>query len=346
MTGRFAFDRFVLDVGERRLTDDGAPVELNSRYLDALTLLVRCQGQLVSKDRFLGEVWRGIPVTDEALTQCIKALRRLLGDEAGRPKFIETVPKHGYRFIAPVDAEGGGVARGDFTAGQWPSFIRTAAAGTAGGAIAGLVGGLAYGLAGASDRAQPGEGALSVLLVLLAVTFVVALIGGAGVSLGIAAGRFARPRSWTWAVAGGAAGGFFVGAFGKLLGLDAFNLLVGQSPGNITGGTEGLVVGAAVGLAANIARLAGSVQRGALAAGACGAAAGLAISLAGGRLMLGSLALLTQHVANSRLRLDEIASLFGEPGLGPLTLGVSAALETALFAACIAGAMRLAERKG
>ena len=56
----------------------------------------------MSKDRFLDEVWRGVPVTDEALTQCVRTLRRQLGDDAAEPRFIETVPKHGYRFIAPV----------------------------------------------------------------------------------------------------------------------------------------------------------------------------------------------------------------------------------------------------
>ena len=102
MSSRFRFDRFLLDPEDRQLRRDGAPVDLNARYLDALSLLVREQGKLVSKDRFLDEVWRGVPVTDEALTQCIKTLRRQLGDDAARPAFIETVPKHGYRFIAPV----------------------------------------------------------------------------------------------------------------------------------------------------------------------------------------------------------------------------------------------------
>ena len=101
--GRFRFERFSLDVRDRQLRRDDAPVELNGRYLDALALLVGEPGRLVSKDRFLAEVWRGVPVTDEALTQCIKTLRRQLGDDAGRPRFIETVPKHGYRFIAPVE---------------------------------------------------------------------------------------------------------------------------------------------------------------------------------------------------------------------------------------------------
>ena len=99
----YRFDRFALDPGDRQLRRDGEPVELSSRYLDALALLVREQGRLVSKDRFLDEVWKGVPVTDEALTQCIKTLRRQLGDDAARPRFIETVPKHGYRFVAAVE---------------------------------------------------------------------------------------------------------------------------------------------------------------------------------------------------------------------------------------------------
>src|SRR5687767_4853921 len=101
-SGRFCFENFVLDPADRQLCRDDVPVELNARYFDALALLVREQGKLVSKDRFLEEVWRGIAVTDEALTQCIKTIRRQLGDNAASPRFIETVPKHGYRFIASV----------------------------------------------------------------------------------------------------------------------------------------------------------------------------------------------------------------------------------------------------
>src|SRR5687768_17029528 len=103
----YRFGRFHLDPADRQLRRDGAPVELNARYLDALTLLVSEQGRLVTKDRFLGEVWRGVPVTDEALTQCIKSLRKQLGDDAAAPRFIETVPKHGYRFVAEVERNDG-----------------------------------------------------------------------------------------------------------------------------------------------------------------------------------------------------------------------------------------------
>ncbi len=92
-SGSFRFETFALDPDDRQLKRDDAPVELNARYFDALTLLVRENGKLVSKDRFLEEVWRGVPVTDEALTQCIKTLRRQLSDDAASPRFIETVPQ-------------------------------------------------------------------------------------------------------------------------------------------------------------------------------------------------------------------------------------------------------------
>src|SRR5688572_17768583 len=173
-SGGFRFDRFILDPRDRQLTRDGAPVELNARYLDALALLVSEAGRLVSKDRFLDEVWRGVPVTDEALTQCVRTLRRRLGDDAARPRFIETVPKHGYRFIAPVEAvdveavgPGGAAtaaARPDRDGPlplDWRALLVQGGAGTIGGGAAGLVGGVLYGFAAAAEPLQSGIGAAS-----------------------------------------------------------------------------------------------------------------------------------------------------------------------------------------
>ena len=234
----FRFDRFCLDPDDRQLRDGTSPVEFNARYFDALTLLVAEQGKLVSKDRFLDEVWRGIPVTDEALTQCIKTLRKQLGDDATTPRFIETVPKHGYRFIAPVErmhAEPGALAmnRSGTGAQPWQQLLLLGAAGTVGGGLAGVIGGLFYGFAGASDPLQPGMGAVSVLLVLVCLTIIVALAGGAGVAFGIAAARIASGRFGLWTIVGGALGGLFVGGAVKLLGLDGFTLLFGRSPGEL-----------------------------------------------------------------------------------------------------------------
>ena len=333
----FRFDRFSLDTGDRSLSDGGRPVDLSSRYFDALVLLVSEQGRLVPKDRFMDEVWRGIPVTDEALTQCIRTLRKQLGDDASKPRFIETVPKHGYRFIAPVKAATAAdpTRRRGPASGEW---LRVAATGTLGGGCAGVIGGLFYGFAAASDS---GAGAISALLVLLAVITIVALVGAAGVSSGIAAATAMR-RSGAWTVAGAAAGGIVVGAVVKLLGLDAFTILFGRSPGNITGAAEGLALGAATGLA--VWGGAGHARRTALIALVCGAAAGALIAATGGHLMGGSLALLEGHFPGSRLRLDGISGAFGESGFGPVTGSVTAALEGALFAACVAGAIAIGRK--
>jgi DNA-binding winged helix-turn-helix (wHTH) protein len=350
-SGNFRFDRFHLDPKERQLLDDGEPVELNSRYLDALALLVREQGRLVSKDRFLDEVWRGIPVTDEALTQCIKTLRRQLRDDAARPRFIETVPKHGYRFIAPVETMDGVVpahrSAEPRPGRNWRNILLLGAGGTIGGGVAGLIGGLFYGFAGASDPLQPGMGAASVLLVMICLTILVGLIGAAGVSFGIAASGFPHRRSAPLTMLGGAAGGLVIGALTKLLGLDAFNLLFGQSPGDITGAMEGAILGAAVGLAAwyaERAQMRPRLRLGVATAAVSGGLAGALIPLLGGRLMGGSLALLTDNFANSRLRIEQVGRMVGEAGFGPVSQSVTGALEGALFAGCVVGAMVLALR--
>jgi DNA-binding winged helix-turn-helix (wHTH) protein len=345
----FRFDRFLLDTADRQLRCDGAPVELNGRYFDALALLVREQGKLVSKDRFFEQVWRGVPVTDEALTQCIRTLRRQLGDSATGPRFIETVPKHGYRFIIPVEQIGeehrdiAAAPEGPGQTDAWRAVLLPGAAGTLGAGGAGVIGGLIYGFIAASQPLQPGMGAISVLLVLLCVTTVVALLGGAGVAFGIAAVEAAAPRSSAGRLAGGAIGGLLVGGMVKLLGLDAFSLLLGRSPGDITGAGEGALLGCAVGLASWLGR-ARSLRRGVGVAALLGGAAGVLVALLGGRLMAGSLALLGD-LPNSRLRLDVIGRLFGETGFGPASQIVTAALEGALFGGCVVGAMLLARHR-
>lgn len=345
---RFAFDRFVLDPADRRLTRDGATVELNARYLDALALLVAEAGRLVSKDRFMTEVWRGVPVTDEALTQCIRTLRRQLGDDAARPRFIETAPKHGYRFIAPVERveTGGGAATPATKAASAVSrdlALRLGLAGAAGGGIAGVLGAFLYNFGGGSA----GMGAISVLLVLVCLTALVGLAGGAGVGCGIAAGGLASGRLGAWIIPGGALGGWLTGAVGKLIGLDAVALLFGRSPGEITGAMEGALLGAAVGFGVWTGGRGASPSpaRGAVAGGLASAAAGAAIPWLGGRLMAGSLDLLAQAFPASRLRLGQMGGIFGEDGFGPVTQTVIASLEALLFGACVAAAVTWARRR-
>ncbi|HXG91444.1 MAG TPA: winged helix-turn-helix domain-containing protein [Blastocatellia bacterium] len=96
----YQFDSFFIDAANRQLWREGEPVALNSKYFDVLLMLVSHSGQLVEKQRIFDEVWSGVFVTDSALTQCIKEIRRALGDDASAPRYIKTVPKHGYIFIA------------------------------------------------------------------------------------------------------------------------------------------------------------------------------------------------------------------------------------------------------
>lgn len=345
-TGQFRFDRFNLDSDNRLLTADGAPVELNARYLDALTLLVSEAGKLVSKDRFLEEVWRGVPVTDEALTQCIRTLRRQLGDDAAKPRFIETVPKHGYRFIAPLEASEAPVAPpvpSAVEAPDWRMALFIAAAGTLGGGAAGGFGGLFYGFAGASQTQTPGQGSTSVLAVMVCVCLLTGLLGGLGVGGGIAAARLLR-QDWWAPIVGGAVGGLIIGAVVKLLGLDAFNLLFGAAPAKIAGGFEGLVLGGLTGVAASaVGRT--TPGRVLLGAAAEGLLAGLFISVMGGRLMAGSLDALARQFPDSRLSLDPLGKLFGEPTFGVVSRFGTSTLEGALFAVCVVGAILYARRR-
>jgi hypothetical protein len=219
--------------------------------------------------------------------------------------------------------------------------LLTGAAGTLGGGAAGFIGGLIYSFLGV---AQAGAGAASTLFVLVCITMLIGLLGGAGVGFGIAAADYAPGRLGQWKVLGGLAGGLIVGGFVKLLGLDTFSLLFGQTPGEITGAPEGAMLGGAVGLGAWLARRA-SLRRSVAIAGACGATAGVLIHVLGGRLMAGSLALLADQFPNSRLQLDQIGRLFGENAFGPISQAVTGGLEGALFAACVVGAMWLAQRK-
>jgi len=346
-SGSYRFERFQLDPQGRQLRRDDQPVELNARYFDALALLVRERGALVSKDRFFAEVWRGVPVTDEALTQCIKTLRRQLGDDAVSPRFIETVPQHGYRFIAPV-RESAPVEEGaalepaipePVNSHSWRALLLLGGAGTIGGGAAGLLGGMFY----AFFAASPGMGSASMLLVLLCLTALIGVLGGAGVAYGIAAAlQFWGKSAWA-PVAGGALGGWLVGGLVKLVGLDAFTLLFGRAPGDITGGPEGMLLGTAVGLGVWLANRPDlTVRRAALAGALIGAAAGSIIHLGGGRLMAGSLHLLATTFPGSRLRLSELGRLFGEEGFGPWSQLATSSVEGGVFAGGVVLAMRWA----
>src|ERR1700737_768844 len=98
----FEFGRFRLDRTERFLFHDGAAVPLSPRLFDTLLVPVENRGHLVEKKELMQKGGNDVAVEENNLTQSISALRKILGDNLDGPKFIETIPKRGYRFVAPV----------------------------------------------------------------------------------------------------------------------------------------------------------------------------------------------------------------------------------------------------
>ena len=96
------FEPFRLDLGDERLWRGEAPIHLGPKAFAVLRCLVTRAGQLVTKDELFAEVWPETIISDSVLTVTIKQLRRALGDQARAPRFIATVHRRGYRFIAPV----------------------------------------------------------------------------------------------------------------------------------------------------------------------------------------------------------------------------------------------------
>ena len=95
---KYRFDDYLLDVDERRLLRDDEEIRLRGKLFDTLRVLVENAGKLVRKDAFMESVWPDSVVEDNNLDYCISQLRKLLHPG----KYIETVPRHGYRFVAPV----------------------------------------------------------------------------------------------------------------------------------------------------------------------------------------------------------------------------------------------------
>ncbi len=101
----FEFGEFRLDVGEHTIEriDGTRNGTLTGKAFQALVLLVRRRGHLVSKNELIQFVWPDTIVEDNNLEKCVHLIRHLLGEKPGEYKYIETVRKHGYRFVAAVN---------------------------------------------------------------------------------------------------------------------------------------------------------------------------------------------------------------------------------------------------
>src|SRR3954454_21884585 len=97
-----AFAGFELDPGEGLLYKDGALVPLPPKALQTLLVLVDSGGRLVTKDELMKAVWPDTFVEEHNLTLNVHTLRKALNVKGAAERFIETIPRRGYRFIATV----------------------------------------------------------------------------------------------------------------------------------------------------------------------------------------------------------------------------------------------------
>src|ERR1700731_1012218 len=98
----YEFGAFQLDPSERLLLGAGHPIPITPKAFDLLVVLVERAGHLVDKEELLKAVWPGSFVEEGNLAVTVSALRKALNDDRGQHRYIETVSKRGYRFVADV----------------------------------------------------------------------------------------------------------------------------------------------------------------------------------------------------------------------------------------------------
>lgn len=105
-TNVLRFDSFELDPGAGELRKNGDRIKLPPQPCRVLELLVRRSGEVVTRAEIRAIVWRDDTFVDfeQGLNFCIRQIREAVGDSAGTPRFIETLPRRGYRFLVPVEA--------------------------------------------------------------------------------------------------------------------------------------------------------------------------------------------------------------------------------------------------
>ena len=102
-TACLRFGPFQLDPSERLFLRGDREIHLASKLFDTLLFLVQNAGRLVEKEALMRSVWRETFVEESSLTHSVSVLRKLLNDGREGNRYIETVPRHGYRFVAPVE---------------------------------------------------------------------------------------------------------------------------------------------------------------------------------------------------------------------------------------------------
>src|SRR5260370_31164935 len=102
-----SFKAYRLDTANHLLWRDGDRVPLTPKGFDVLAYLVEHVGRVVTQDEILEALWPETYVNPEVLRKNIQEIRKALGDRSDNPEFVETLPKRGYRFVAPVIDQSG-----------------------------------------------------------------------------------------------------------------------------------------------------------------------------------------------------------------------------------------------
>src|SRR5688500_1159916 len=107
--GVLSFGTFELDLHREQLRKRGVRLKLRPQAFRVLRLLASRSGDLVTREEIQKEIWSADDVVDfdQGLNFCIRQIRSALSDDADVPRFVETVPRRGYRFIAPVQTSSG-----------------------------------------------------------------------------------------------------------------------------------------------------------------------------------------------------------------------------------------------
>ena len=352
---RYRFGEFTLSAQRRLLVREGQEVPLIPRYFDLLLLLVERRREAVHRNEIFDRVWGDVTVSDSALSQAVRTIRRTLDDDPREPRFIRTVSRHGYQFVFDevveedeghegtkghegTEGHEGLIRSADEPKGASARAASAAGGGVTGGALAGIVAGAVGGLV---LTAAPGSTApFAIVPVLAVIGGGCGAIGGVGVGAGVGFADATAPTQRALALTlGGALGGGLVGVAVQWLTRWALSALVGLDI-RIGGGLEGLVIGAGAGLGLAIATITAidaflprwgkRPQAAVLVASFCGMA-GLALTLTGHPLAGGTIQAIAEAAEGSRVSLAPLGRLIGETDFGPLTSGIIAFGEAATF---------------
>lgn len=344
---RYRFSDFTLSPQRRLLVRDGREVPLIPRYFDLLVLLIERRHEAVHRREIFDRVWTDASVSDSALSQAIRTLRRTLGDDSKEPRFIRTVSRHGYRFVLPdviAEADDGAQPAPALAPVRVEILDEPEEGGPLrwydaawGGAVAGITAG---GLGGLILSAAPASTApLAIAPVLAVIGGGCGALGGGGVGMGLfVADTSARSHGAVAQIAASAVGGGIVGVSVQWLATWGLVALLGLDVA-IGGGLEGVAIGAAAGAGCAITPKTTSTtsrwQAILTTALLCGLA-GLALGLGGRPLVGGTIHTIAIAADGSRAILAPLGRLIGEPDFGPVSRAILAFGEAATFGAGIA----------